>query len=212
MITTDICIIGAGPGGAATALKLDRMGMPCVLIDKATFPRDKVCGDALSGKVLAILNRIDPAMMERFEATQKAIDVWGVKFVAPNETELDIAFVAKEKMYQQKSPGFVARRIDFDNFLIDEVRQCEHVDFHEGVKITEYRKVEGGYEVSDDSGQLQIRCRLLIDSSGAHSIFSRKFGGIKKEDHHYAAAVRAYYKNVHHFTEGNLIELHFVKD
>ena len=41
----NIVIIGAGPAGAAAALKLDRLGIPCVIIDKAIFPRDKICGD-----------------------------------------------------------------------------------------------------------------------------------------------------------------------
>lgn len=58
----DICILGAGPGGAAAALQLSRLGLPCLVVDKAVFPRDKVCGDGLSGKVLTILNRIDPSV------------------------------------------------------------------------------------------------------------------------------------------------------
>jgi menaquinone-9 beta-reductase len=56
----NICILGAGPGGASAALHLANKGIPCVLIDKAVFPRDKVCGDALSGKVVSELKRISP--------------------------------------------------------------------------------------------------------------------------------------------------------
>ena len=44
MIKTKVCIVGAGPGGAATALKLSYLGIECVLVDKAVFPRDKICG------------------------------------------------------------------------------------------------------------------------------------------------------------------------
>ena len=52
--------MGAGPGGVATALKLSYLGIPCILVDKASFPRDKICGDAISGKVTTLLNRLDP--------------------------------------------------------------------------------------------------------------------------------------------------------
>ena len=68
MIKTDICIVGAGPGGAAAALKLAYANQSCILLDKATFPRDKICGDALSGKVSTVLNRLDPEIMNRFRA------------------------------------------------------------------------------------------------------------------------------------------------
>jgi flavin-dependent dehydrogenase len=50
ILNTDVLILGAGPGGAATALFLAKEKINCVLADKAIFPRDKICGDALSGK------------------------------------------------------------------------------------------------------------------------------------------------------------------
>ena len=61
MLHHDICILGAGPGGATAALHLANAGQPCLLLDRAAFPRDKVCGDALSGKVINELKRIEPA-------------------------------------------------------------------------------------------------------------------------------------------------------
>ena len=65
MIATDVCIIGAGPAGAAAALQLQQLHIPCIVVDKAVFPRDKICGDGLSGKVLTALNRIDKSIGER---------------------------------------------------------------------------------------------------------------------------------------------------
>lgn len=49
-----IVIIGAGPAGTTTAIKLAQQGFSVLLVDKDTFPRDKVCGDAVSGDGLAI--------------------------------------------------------------------------------------------------------------------------------------------------------------
>ena len=44
---TTVCIIGAGPSGAATSIQLSKLKIPHYIIDKSTFPRDKTCGDGL---------------------------------------------------------------------------------------------------------------------------------------------------------------------
>lgn len=46
--TADVVVVGAGPAGAAAAITLAGAGRRVVLVDKATFPRDKVCGDGLT--------------------------------------------------------------------------------------------------------------------------------------------------------------------
>ena len=106
MIKTDICIIGAGPGGAATALKLSHLGIPSVVVDKAVFPRDKVCGDAISGKAVTILRRIDPGIVERFElATAEQSSVWGIRFGAPNGKVIDVPFSRKHAQHHRDRSG-----------------------------------------------------------------------------------------------------------
>ena len=45
----DVIIVGAGPAGTTAALYAHRLELKCILLDKAVFPRDKICGDALSG-------------------------------------------------------------------------------------------------------------------------------------------------------------------
>ena len=64
----DMCILGAGPGGAAAALHLANAGQRCLLLDRAAFPRDKICGDALSGKVINELKRIEPGLHAKLAA------------------------------------------------------------------------------------------------------------------------------------------------
>ena len=55
-----IAIIGAGPSGSTCSFFLSKHQIPHVLIDTADFPRDKICGDAISGKALHILRKMDP--------------------------------------------------------------------------------------------------------------------------------------------------------
>lgn len=211
MLETDVLVVGAGPGGAATALKLSYLNIPCILLDKSYFPRDKVCGDAISGKVTTLLKRLDPQILNRLRAQLVHCDVWGVRFVAPNHTIIDIPFSTDYEREAEKAPGYVMRRMDFDNFLIKEVRKRENIRLLEGTEATSFQRTAQGYQVSTKDGK-QITCKLLILANGAYSAFSRKQAGLQKEDKHYAAAVRAYYKNVTGFSEDNFIELQFLKD
>ena len=54
----DAIIVGAGPGGATAAAVLARAGLRPLLLDKDTFPRDKICGDAISGKSVDVMKRL----------------------------------------------------------------------------------------------------------------------------------------------------------
>ncbi|HMQ48521.1 MAG TPA: geranylgeranyl reductase family protein [Saprospiraceae bacterium] len=211
MIQTDACIVGAGPGGAATALKLSYLGIPSVLIDKAQFPRDKICGDAISGKVTTLLKRLDPDILSRFDADPMQVDVWGMTFVAPNHQEIHIPFHPNMVQETQMAPGYVAKRVDFDHFLIQEIQRRDNIQWLEKVEITQYEKQPDGWLLSDDSGQVQVKTRMLIVADGAHSQFSRKIAGLEKDSKHYAGAIRTYYKGVSGLDKRGFIELHFIK-
>jgi geranylgeranyl reductase family protein len=213
MLKTDVCIVGAGPGGATTALKLSHLNIPCILVDKAVFPRDKICGDAISGKSMTILHRIDPAIMERFQAAvHERTEVWGIRFVSPDVHILDVPFRVNYDPVNDPKQGFVSKRIDFDQRLIEEVKQRENVTLFEGVAIEEYEKTETGYRISSKDKSLVIETRLLIIANGAHSSFSRHHAGLVKDEKHHAGAVRAYYRNVAGMHPDGFIELHFLKD
>ncbi len=207
---TSICIVGAGPGGAAAALKLSYLGIPCVVADKAFFPRDKICGDAISGKVTTLLHRMDPEILKRFDAMTSHTGVWGIRFVAPNGKVLDIPFGGGIMPEAASSPGYVCRRLDFDNFLAEEIRRRNNITFLEGVEIHHYEKTPHGYRLSTRDQSLEIHSRLLLIANGAHSAFSRKVAGLEKDPAHHAASVRAYFKNVSGMHEKGFIELHFL--
>lgn len=57
-VEADVVVVGAGPGGAATAAFLARAGLQVALVEKSEFPRDKVCGDGLTPRAVRMLNRL----------------------------------------------------------------------------------------------------------------------------------------------------------
>ncbi|NJL76062.1 MAG: geranylgeranyl reductase family protein [Saprospiraceae bacterium] len=211
MIQTDICIVGAGPAGAAAALKLSYLGIPCVLVEKAKFPRDKVCGDAIGPKVLMLLGRLDTSIRDRFEtAFDIQLGIWGLRLGSPNGKQFDVPFNVLANV--NNAPGCVSKRMDFDHFLVQEVQRRANITYLEETEIVEYQKNKEGYLVRAKKDSIEISCKLLLVANGAYSAFTRHHAGFENDPKHYAAAVRAYYKYVKPISVGNFIELYFLKD
>ena len=57
-VSTDVLVVGAGPAGSAAAAWAARAGREVVLADAAAFPRDKPCGDGLTPRAIAELDRL----------------------------------------------------------------------------------------------------------------------------------------------------------
>src|SRR3989339_281144 len=105
----DVVIVGAGPSGSSTALFLEKQGVKSVLlVDKAKFPRDKICGDAFSGKSMGMAREL--GVVEEYEK-QPHEPVYGVLFSSPKGTVLEIPFPGSEKGKKSK-PGFCIKRIN----------------------------------------------------------------------------------------------------
>ncbi|UOR05912.1 geranylgeranyl reductase family protein [Hymenobacter aerilatus] len=213
MLETDICILGAGPGGATAALHLANAGQPCLLLDRATFPRDKICGDALSGKVINELRRIDAALPARLAASAVQVPCWGISFFAPNGRPVEVPFRAHYNPAAEPAPGHVAKRLDFDNLLIEQVRQRPEIDFREGVEVARHERLpDGRWQLFAADGTVVATPRLLLIANGAQSAQARQIGGHVLEPAHHSAGLRTYYQGVNGMHPHGFIELHFLKE
>lgn len=205
----DVLIIGAGPAGASTALFLAKNHISSVLVDKAKFPRDKVCGDALSGKVVEVLKKYDPTLIDMLSKDSKSISSYGVNFYSPNGKCLRVPFHPKYKELKIP-PGFVSKRIDFDNFMVEQVRKQPLIQFLEEsfVKDMEWNASKKELKINEDV----YKAKLVIACDGPNSLFQKKVAedtftlGLADN----CFGLRAYYKNVKGLDEDNFIELHFV--
>lgn len=195
---------------------LAKQGIKSLVIDKETFPRDKICGDALSGKVVEVLNKLDSGIVDRIASDQKHLGSWGVTFVAPNRKELRVPFKTKYNKLEDRPPGFIAKRVDFDNFMVEEARRYEEIEIREGVAASEYELHQDGWLLKAKDQKRKepttIKTKLLIDASGAQSKFSRTMGGISLQPNKYCAGIRSYYKGVKNLDGDNFIELQFLND
>ena len=210
MKQVDVCIIGAGPGGASAAIQLSNLGVKSIVLEKARFPRDKVCGDALSGKVLNALRRLDPELEKELLASKKAIGSWGVTFVAPNGKALRVPFSKKDKDLNDP-PGFICKRLHFDQMLFERLEKDPNIQVAQEVHLRSAKR-ENGSIILEPKGHEPVEAKMVIDASGANSWFSRNIAGLKNIAAHNCAGVRAYYSGVSGLDEHGFIELHFIKE
>ena len=210
---TDVLIAGAGPAGATTSIFLAKEKIKHIIIDKASFPRDKICGDALSGKAVGMLNRISPLWQQYFLSDDsKAIVSSGIQFIAPDTTCLDIPFQVKDDT--QKGPtGFVSKRMDFDNSLFNLIdTSFAQIFTNTALESIEYTADGLVVTVLQENVPKTIFTKLIVGAEGRGSIVAKKLAKHKVEPDHYSAGIRAYYSNVSNMHPGNFIELHFLKE
>jgi len=211
--TTDVAIIGAGPAGSGTSLFLSKAGIEHTLFDLANFPRDKVCGDALSGKAITTLKRLDPEIIcELSGLKQEFLGSWGVSFIAPNGVRIDVPFrKAMEEMGE--APGFIAKRIDFDHFLVQHLDPVNTKTYFD-TKVVDVINSVHGVEIEYRRNGHLGRClaQMVIGAEGNRSIVAKKLAGHKADPKHYCSAIRAYYENVTGMHPHNFIELYFLPE
>jgi len=204
-------IIGAGPAGATTSLFLTKSGIEHLVIDKATFPRDKICGDALSGKVVSLFAELGLNYLDEVEDNpDEFLPCLGISFVAPNGKCLSVPFRTKVSG-RETAAGFISKRIHFDRFLVEHLepnrllQQCELVSFE--------RKADGIHAQLKYQGELHaIRTEIIVGAEGDRSLVAKQLAGFVKSKEHYCAAVRAYYSGVTPGPDDKHIELLFLKE
>src|SRR3989338_608045 len=106
----DTIVVGGGPGGSTNAVFLGKAGKKVLLLEKEQYPKDKTCGDAVSGKSVKILRELG-LQKEMDQLEQIHID--GVTISSPNGTLLDVN-IPKTGV---QNNGYVCKRMVYDNFL-----------------------------------------------------------------------------------------------
>lgn len=207
----NIIILGAGPAGTTASLFLSKAKIPHILLDKAVFPRDKICGDALSGKVLPVLKKLNADLIPELLVNSKnTIGSHGILFAAPNGKNLEVPFKPVHSTFTH-SPGFVSKRLDFD-FSLVKLLDKNYCNFIQDIDVKKAERNADGIQLTASDNKT-FYSPLLIACDGAHSIANKLFNGEHKmQPEHYCGGIRAYYKNVAGIHQQNFIELHFLKE
>ncbi len=200
----DVVVVGGGPAGSTVSIFLGKMGHKVLLLDKSKFPRDKTCGDAISGKSRGVLR--DLGITEIVEAVPHS-KVFGVGFSSPDGTYVDIPIPQNYGI----DYGYCCKREVFDNLLFQHAKKFATVqEEFEVLDIIKEGEAVVGVKAMDKKTNTEhtFKAKIIVGSDGATSIISRKLGLGEANPDHLCTGVRAYYKGVTGL--GKSIELHFV--
>ena len=190
----DVLVVGAGPAGTAAAITLKRAGRDVVLIDKATFPRDKCCGDGLTTLALREVEALglDPAAVEGW------FDVDAAWLRSPSGREVCLPLPDNGRY------AAVAPRLHLDNALVELARRTG-VDVRDGHGFAGLDAITHDHVDVDVDGMGRVRCRFVVAADGMWSPLRKAVGvatdGYRGEWH----AFRQYAGNVTGPAAKNLI-------
>ncbi|MFY1635628.1 geranylgeranyl reductase family protein [Solwaraspora sp. WMMB335] len=188
----DVIVVGAGPGGSATAFHLARHGVRVLLLEKTTFPREKVCGDGLTPRAVKQLIKLGvDTSPEAGWLRNRGLRVIG----GGVRLELDWPDLASFPNY-----GLVRTRLDFDDMLARRAVDAGavlHTDTNVIAPVldTSGRVTGVRAEVGPDRQPATFHAPLVVAADGVSGRFPLAMGLAKREDRPIGVAVRRYYRS-----------------
>ena len=203
----DVIVVGGGPSGSSSAFFNAKKGKKVLLMDKVSFPRDKFCGDGITGKALQLLDEME---LSEEIANVKKISSHGVTIYSPNKLNLRIPIDSPDDPFS----AFSLERDILDNMIYEKAK--EKVLENGGDVITARAKKvilndEKIVGVETDTGEYYGN--IIIGAGGYNCPISRHIltqdETPKQDRKHYSSAIREYWENVEG-SEGDF-EIHFIK-
>ena len=191
----DVIVVGAGPGGSTAAYHLAQAGLDVLLLEKTSFPREKVCGDGLTPRAVTQLVRMGVDVRpEAGWLHNRGLRILG----GGHRLELEWPDLASHPPY-----GLVRRRVDFDEVLARQAQKAG-ARLHERTNVTgavrdgRTSRVLGVTARAEGGASTTYRAPVVLAADGNSSRLSVSLGLNRREDRPMGVAVRTYYRSPRH--------------
>jgi geranylgeranyl reductase family protein len=180
-VPADVVIVGAGPAGAATAILLAEAGLSVVLLDRARFPRDKVCGEYLSPEGSRILDRL--GVLKTVE-TRGARPLRGMCILAPDGTRLVGDYPVDGPWHGYRPHALAVRRRMLDHALVERASEAG-VLVREETRVVDLLRDAGrvtgvvaqpARPAGRATGTERLPARLVVAADGRASVVVQRLG------------------------------------
>ena len=184
MKKVELAIIGAGPSGAATAIRAARQGVDTVVFDRAPYGRDKACGDGLTPRAVGALAELGIDLGD-------AHLIEGLRMIA-GATERTLPWPATSRF---PAHGAVWPRRTLDAALIDAAAAA-------GAEIVWNTEAlptfEGEQVVGVEAGGERWKAGMVVAAAGAPGKAARMLGATRVDQEPYGLAIRSYMASPRH--------------
>jgi geranylgeranyl reductase family protein len=194
--SADVLVVGAGPAGSSTALRLAQAGLDVLLLEKSVFPREKVCGDGLTPRAVKQL----VSMGIPVEAEDGWFPNKGLRIIGGG-VRLELGW---PELSSYPGFGLVRNRRGFDETLA-RAAQKAGARLLEGVTVTRpvLDEVDGritGVVARPSAGGTErtYSARLIVAADGNSSRLSLAMGLARRDDRPLGVAIRSYYASPRH--------------
>ena len=166
MTAFDVLVVGAGPAGSVTAAALAMAGVRVRLLDRARFPRPKLCGDTLNPGAFAVLQQLEAessvtGLCARLRA--RALPIGGMTVSGPDGTTVTAEYPAQVR-------GLSISRSELDLMLVERAAGCG-VDIVEGVRavapVLEQGRVAGIRIEAAVASEWRAKVVIIADGRGS---------------------------------------------
>ena len=159
----DVVVVGGGPAGSTCALLLARAGLSVTLVERATFPRRKVCGEYLNSGAVAALERI--GVLDDVRA--KAFALHGVRLIPPRAPAVELPFA---------HGALACARETLDAILLRAAVYAGVTVVHGRVEdvLRDRGRIDGVWVRNDVGTAYEVRARWTVGADGCGSVVARR--------------------------------------
>jgi geranylgeranyl reductase family protein len=182
----DVCIVGAGPAGSVAACLLARAGRRVALLERARFPRDKVCGDGITPRGARLLDEI--SLLEPIAAEAFACNGMTLRGSEDNSFDIDL-----KPDHRGPSALLVLPRMRLDELLLQQAL-ATGLHYLDQTKVMRVEQNQDGCRVLIEGAE-PVSADLVLLATGAESQLLRASGLLAAKPRLEHAA-RAYFEGV----------------
>ena len=179
-LDAEVIVVGGGPAGSSTAFSLARQGVDVLIVDRARFPRDKICAEYLSPEASRILS--DMNVLAEVERTNPA-HLSGMRVRSPDGRTADGEFSSTLGYKPFRDKGLAIRRTILDEIVL---RGAQNAGARvlEGVRVTdlvrdESGRVTGVQTLGGDAQPRTLHAKYVVGADGLRSVVGRRLGLMK---------------------------------
>lgn len=187
----DVIIAGGGPAGATTAFYLAKRDVRVLLLDKAVFPREKVCGDGIAPRAVRALYKM--GLQERIDGHFNKFH--GFRFAGAGKAVVENRIPSIPGFPDH---GYIIKRYDLDKIILDHARDS-------GAQVWENCKVSGplvhngcvvGVKAMRDGNEIELEAGVVVGADGHNSPLGKAMGLLVDDPLYRGICVRQYFEGV----------------